>query len=53
MNETIREIKIEAEREIETILSELAAQGIRIYRIQLLKDGGVNLILHEKGGFAG
>jgi len=45
-----KEIITQAEREIEEILAELEEQGIKIFKIQTLNGGGINLILDERTG---
>jgi hypothetical protein len=45
-----KQIITQAEREIEEILAELEEQGIKIFKIQTLNGGGINLILDERTG---
>jgi hypothetical protein len=54
MSNDIKAIKAEAEEAIENILSDLAEEGIRVFRLQVFtgrnRPAQVNIVVDEQGG---
>lgn len=50
MSESIKEIKQEAEDQIESILQDLHDEGLPVFRIQVMNHTCATIIFDEKGG---